>query len=212
MGSTQENNSVSHLRASALPAKPWKNGRGLTKEIALAPAGASFEKSDFDWRLSTAEIRNAGEFSVFPGYRRLLALVGGKELRLKLANKCISLTPEEVVEFSGDEAVSCELPSGPAFDLGLIFRPLCVNAKLNFLKFSHRVRSFELSTQEVLLYVTSGGFAATVYPGEQQFGIQAGDVLHIGPGPTERLVMLAPGRPGDSIWAAEISMSKSKFI
>jgi environmental stress-induced protein Ves len=40
------------LRARDVPATPWKNGGGVTREIAVHPQGAGFD--DFVWRLSMA--------------------------------------------------------------------------------------------------------------------------------------------------------------
>ena len=51
------------LSAARRAAVPWKNGGGVTREVAAHPAGASLE--DFDWRVSTAEVRAAGPFSGF---------------------------------------------------------------------------------------------------------------------------------------------------
>src|SRR5258708_2763617 len=47
---------------------PWKNGRGVTDELALWPPGASFERGDFDWRIACAGVDAAGPFSAFPGF------------------------------------------------------------------------------------------------------------------------------------------------
>ena len=59
----------------AFPPTPWKNGGGLTREIAAEPAGAGLD--DFDWRLSLAEIE-PGEFSFsrFPGVDRRTVVLG----------------------------------------------------------------------------------------------------------------------------------------
>lgn len=42
---------------------PWKNGGGITTEIAIAPPGATLDA--FDWRISTARVEAAGPFSRF---------------------------------------------------------------------------------------------------------------------------------------------------
>lgn len=63
------------LPAALRTAVPWKNGGGLTREVAAAPAGAAL--GDFDWRVSTAEVRSAGPFSIFPGVQRTLCVLEG---------------------------------------------------------------------------------------------------------------------------------------
>ncbi|CAM5655899.1 hypothetical protein SSPIM334S_00286 [Streptomyces spiroverticillatus] len=40
------------LRAADRTAVPWKNGGGITREIAAWPQGAA----DFDWRVSTRRV------------------------------------------------------------------------------------------------------------------------------------------------------------
>jgi cysteine synthase len=44
------------LLATEVRRVPWRNGRGFTDELALAPDGASFERGDFHWRVSRAAI------------------------------------------------------------------------------------------------------------------------------------------------------------
>jgi environmental stress-induced protein Ves len=46
------------IPADAMRRMPWKNGGGVTTEIAIAPTGATLE--DFDWRVGTAQVDAAG--------------------------------------------------------------------------------------------------------------------------------------------------------
>lgn len=64
------------LPASVRRAVAWKNGGGVTREVAASPDGAGLE--DFDWRVSTAEVRVAGPFSLFPGVDRTLSVLAGE--------------------------------------------------------------------------------------------------------------------------------------
>ena len=59
------------LRARERIAVPWKNGGGLTREVAVHPKGSGFE--GFDWRVSIAEVHAAGAFSCFAGIERHMA-------------------------------------------------------------------------------------------------------------------------------------------
>ena len=58
-------------------AVPWKNGGGVTREIAVWPPGAGID--DFDWRISMAEVRGDGPFFLdLPRYvDRVLGCAGG---------------------------------------------------------------------------------------------------------------------------------------
>lgn len=52
------------IRASEYKTMPWKNGGGVTVEIAIHPPGASVNA--FDWRISMATVAQDGPFSSFP--------------------------------------------------------------------------------------------------------------------------------------------------
>jgi environmental stress-induced protein Ves len=99
---------------------PWRNGGGVTYEIAREPP----DVDAFEWRLSLARIERGGPFSDFSGYRRALTLVSGEGCRLR------GLRPEpwELREsgatalFDGGAAVTCELIRGVCEDLNLMVR------------------------------------------------------------------------------------------
>ena len=63
------------LRAGDRKAVPWKNGGGVTREIAAWPPGSGFD--DFAWRVSMAEVREDGPFSNFAGVDRILTVLEG---------------------------------------------------------------------------------------------------------------------------------------
>src|SRR5205085_4350551 len=52
-------------------AQPWRNGTGVTREIARWPA-----TGEYDIRASIADVTTDGPFSTFPGYRRWSVLLG----------------------------------------------------------------------------------------------------------------------------------------
>ena len=60
--------------------QPWRNGAGLTREIAVARNTAS--ECGFDWRLSVAEVACDAPFSAFPGVDRCIVLLRGAGLQL----------------------------------------------------------------------------------------------------------------------------------
>jgi len=108
------------LRAADRVATPWKNGGGITREVAIWPPGSKFD--DFDWRISIAEVREAGPFSAFEGIDRIMAILNGR-LELRLPDRTIALDPSsDPVLFAGD--VPCEgIPvGGPVTDLNVMVR------------------------------------------------------------------------------------------
>lgn len=97
---------------------PWKNGSGVTAEIAIDPAGADFKENDFNWRLSSARIEDENRFSQFPGYDRVLTVLSGQGLILNSQE----LGPFEIFEFEGEDQIDCSLIENPVEDLGVIFK------------------------------------------------------------------------------------------
>lgn len=97
---------------------PWRNGAGITREIARAPA----QGESFAWRLSLASLQVSGPFSIYAGYRRCIALVDGYGFRLNVAGEGAKdlLVRGEHTLFPGAAATSCELLNGPCIDLSLM--------------------------------------------------------------------------------------------
>ncbi|MFJ5259807.1 HutD family protein [Streptomyces sp. NPDC088387] len=97
----------------------WKNGFGSTREVASALVGRGQE---FDWRVSVADLGDQGPFSVFPGVDRVITVIDGPGVSLIDAEKEHRLSPLAPFAFSGDRAVSCRLPGGPARAVNVMTR------------------------------------------------------------------------------------------
>lgn len=106
----------------AAPPMPWKNGGGVTRELAIAPAGAGLD--DFDWRISCAQVASGGAFSPFSGVDRSLAVLDGAGLRLDFADAHpLSLDAEcAPLAFRGEQPVSVELLGGAVGDFNVMTR------------------------------------------------------------------------------------------
>jgi environmental stress-induced protein Ves len=109
------------LRAADRIPVPWKNGGGLTSEVAVYPERSGLD--DFDWRLSIAEVRAGGPFSVFPGIERQLAVLSGRLVLSIAGGEPLSLSPHSPpLSFAGEAPVLAQPPQGPASDLNLMTR------------------------------------------------------------------------------------------
>ncbi len=98
---------------------PWKNGGGTTTEIALAPLPG--DAGRFLWRVSIADVAQAGPFSAFSGYERLIAVVEGAGMRLTVDGVPATVQHRApAFRFSGDAVVDCALLDGPIRDFNLI--------------------------------------------------------------------------------------------
>jgi len=109
---------------------PWKNGAGVTAQIAIQPADAHLAENNFDWRLSSARIEDTNPFSKFPGYDRLLTVLSGDGLILNTKE----LAPLNVFFFAGEEDIKCELIDAPVEDLGIIYRRDKYSASIQILQ------------------------------------------------------------------------------
>jgi environmental stress-induced protein Ves len=109
------------LRAGDRVAVPWKNGGGLTREIAIHPPGSDL--GSFDWRVSIAEVHGAGPFSSFPGVDRQMAVLDGRLLLAIEGHDTVSLSPESSpVRFAGDARTFAQPVEGPVTDLNVMTR------------------------------------------------------------------------------------------
>jgi environmental stress-induced protein Ves len=103
--------------------QPWKNGAGLTREIAVSPAGASPET--FDWRISVAEVERDAPFSAFPGIDRCIVLLRGPGLLLHGADGDFVHRLDrrhEPFHFSGDLPLDSTLLGGSSTDFNVMTR------------------------------------------------------------------------------------------
>lgn len=101
---------------SAFATQPWKNGGGITHEIAREDRpGAPY------WRLSIAEVAADGPFSAFPGLSRILTVIEGGGLWLDTPDGTLAALPFQPVAFSGDLPVTSRLVDRSIRDFNLIF-------------------------------------------------------------------------------------------
>ncbi|MER7467944.1 HutD family protein [Streptomyces sp. NPDC097981] len=114
-------NEVRILRASDRTAVAWKNGGGVTREIAAWPEGAGM--AGFGWRVSLAEVAADGPFSAFPGVDRTLTLAEGAGMDLTVAG-ARRLVDERYApqDFPGDAPTDCRLLDGPVVNFNVMYR------------------------------------------------------------------------------------------
>jgi environmental stress-induced protein Ves len=188
-----------HIGPGGARSVPWRNGRGMTVEIAVGPAGTSFEAGDFDWRVSRAGVVDSGPFSCFPGYERVLVVVAGEGLRLDHGADGGSawLRPFEPHRFSGDWSTWAEPTAGPIDDVGVIARRDRVHVEVEVLRLGSRRARVELAaSEEGLLHVFGGRLEVRVAGEEEPVGLDPRESLqfHAGVGHEVELV----GRTADA--------------
>ncbi len=110
------------IRFAELKPEPWRNGGGVTREIASHPKAASAQDGAWDWRVSIADVGSAGEFSTFPGMERVITVIDGELLLLTVDGEEHPLEKYRPFRFSGEAASSSALPTGDIRDLNVIAR------------------------------------------------------------------------------------------
>ncbi|MGX5181917.1 HutD/Ves family protein [Streptomyces avermitilis] len=109
------------LPAAERVAVAWKNGGGVTREIAAAPPGA--DMAAFAWRVSLAEVAADGPFSAFPEVERTLTLVEGAGMDLTVGGRRRLVDTRYVPQdFPGDVPTDCRLLGGPVVNLNVMWR------------------------------------------------------------------------------------------
>jgi environmental stress-induced protein Ves len=111
---------------------PWKNGKGITQDVLLLPAGASHE--DFDIRISISPIVGEAPFSAFPGIERTITCLSDNPVVLVFAgNSEVRLDPLMPFRFDSDLSPSTRLPAGEGRVLNVMARRGRWNAAVKIL-------------------------------------------------------------------------------
>lgn len=114
------------IEPSGFLTTPWKNGGGITHEIAQEPG-----PKDWLWRISIAEVASDGPFSRFEGLSRVLTVIEGDGIDLHHADGLLQARPLHPVAFSGDTPIDGRLTCGPIRDLNVIFDPARIAARVS---------------------------------------------------------------------------------
>jgi hypothetical protein len=106
-----------------LPATPWKNGGGLTREIVRIPLESRMD--DFRWRVSIAELSADGSFSTFEGVDRVIMLLSGAGVHLGSSDGAVDHrldTPLTPFAFAGERDISASLLGNASSDFNIMTR------------------------------------------------------------------------------------------
>ena len=160
---------------AGLSAVPWKNGGGSTIQIAIDPPDAGFD--DFDWRISLATIAEDGEFSVFPGVDRTLALVEGHGAAVDIDGESqVLLCPDEpVLSFGGESRLVAKLNHGPTTDFNVMTRRDCCHHTFGRRRLSGE-SSFATRADVTVLFLAQGD-AITVSSDAERIGMVRYDAV-----------------------------------
>lgn len=172
---------IVHYRQA--PSVPWKNGLGLTRQLAIHPAGATAES--FEWRLSIAQLDHDADFSVFPGIERCLAVLEGRLLLERVGSESVQLAADSPpARFPGDVAARGVVLQGPVLDLNLMYRLASWQPSLARLQGEEGVAHLRSTAGMLLCSLLP---ALRVCVGETQVTLDRYDVLVLAPGEAQAL-------------------------
>jgi len=109
---------------------PWKNGLGVTTELAISKPG---DIHHFDWRLSIASVVENGVFSNFSGYQRNLILISGDGLTLQHDNQHVDTLNHilDIAHFDGGCETLGQLHNGAIKDFNIITNKKTTHTTVN---------------------------------------------------------------------------------
>jgi len=182
-----------------LPSRPWKNGGGTTRNLAVSPEGAGFD--DFLWRISIAEVRESDSFSHFPGVDRIIMLLEGNGMTLRDSDGGVfSLTVRFAPHaFSGEASIEANLVDGPTIDFNVMVRRGRTQAALNAWTTPGELPH---GGSEAVFYCAQGVFDVTPVDPVCAVRLKEGDMLRM-PRLTSA-TKLAPAAPGSVLLSALI--------
>jgi environmental stress-induced protein Ves len=146
---------VTLLRGADLVESCWKNGGGVTREIARYPADS--DGDGFLWRVSVAEVEKSGPFSRFSFIDRTMVLLSGQGMRLEERGGLTHTLsrPFDVARFDGEIEIEASLIDGPTKDFNVMLKRGCQEGSIDVWRGNGEHR---LYATDVLLYCVSGTF------------------------------------------------------
>jgi environmental stress-induced protein Ves len=149
---------VIHL--ADMPAAPWRNGGGVTRELAAWPA-----QGEWVWRMSVAEVAASGPFSRFEGITRWFAVLQGAGVVLNVrapSNSAEAGAGEHRLTlndtplcFDGGQSTDCRLISGPTQDFNLMVQGSGLPARM--VRVNGNFQTAVGATKTVAVYAIDSG-------------------------------------------------------
>lgn len=153
----------------------WRNGRGFTEELVIWPTGATFERLDFEGRISKARVEEDGPFSAFPGFERILVVTAGEGLVLSHGDgRRARVRALEPYRFDGGLETRMELVAGPVADFNVISRRGVTRADVETMRLGARRTRVSVGPGDAFVHLSSGAAVVRVPREEEPFELAAG--------------------------------------
>ncbi|MBR8606864.1 HutD family protein [Acinetobacter baumannii] len=139
------------IRADQYTKMLWKNGAGFTLEIARSQGD-----TDFEWRISMADVSTSGPFSLFPNKQRIISVLEGHGMVLHVDDlPAKTLNQGDIFAFHGESQVQSELVDGAIRDLNLIYDPAKFHARFQWL--NDAAEQVFISSADLIFIFNQGG-------------------------------------------------------
>ncbi len=163
---TVNHSAMRHIPSSTFTKGLWRNGRGVSWEIASDTTG-----DDFGWRFAIAEIASSGPFSLYGPVDRIFSLLSGAvQLAFADGTTLLADKPHVPHAFACDVSTHCTLMGGPARALNLFTARKGFAASANII---HVQGNHVLPARPALLFALTQGFKCQSVP------IDEGDAVQI---------------------------------
>lgn len=166
-----------HLEPEDSLCTPWRNGGGVTEQLAIHPDSASMERMDFEWRISKSRVESDGPFSSFAGYERTLVVTDGAGLVLSHRDAAprSRLRPFEPYRFDGEWDTRAELAAGPIADFNVFARRGAWNVEVQVTRIGARRTRELVGPHTAFVHVLSGRVVLRIPSEEEPFELHTGD-------------------------------------
>lgn len=163
---------IEKIPCAAQPLVPWRNGGGVTREVARADGQGGFR-----WRVSVAQVASDGPFSSYPGVDRLLWLLRGAGMELRMPNGVQRLDRRFAkFAFAGEMPVDARLLDGPTEDLNVMTQRATTRCDAEIVELAGE-RAWELADAGEALVLALDGEVVLSVPGAPEIALAEGDAL-----------------------------------
>ncbi|WP_407485639.1 HutD family protein [Acinetobacter baumannii] len=139
------------IRADQYTKMLWKNGADFTLEIARSQGD-----TDFEWRISMADVSTSGPFSLFPNKQRIISVLEGHGMVLHVDDlPAKTLNQGDIFAFHGESQVQSELVDGAIRDLNLIYDPAKFHDRFQWL--NDAAEQVFISSADLIFIFNQGG-------------------------------------------------------
>ena len=187
------------IRWEDLTPSPWKNGGGVTRLIAQE------RETEFDWKVTRAELEGASSFSLYPGYDRTSVLLSGEGGRFfLLGKKDKQVRPLVPFHFSGDLPSELKV-NGKCEDFNLFTRRVAAKAGCYPAYFQPQEEmQLPIAGQEHFVHCVSGNLVVLEPDAHQHDELGPGDTLRVCRSGSDEFLNLrarAEGGSACALWA-----------